>query len=216
MRRPVFTCSLPGGAILPSSSCQLRHCVCNLEKSYICMMCNCLSFIKKHIRSITKFHSRRHEGVFCGLIPPNKTSSPGKLKWQALQIGSFCQNFGCETPCKSVKTLIEDFLTTVLQSSMEDRKKLVIHLRSAWMTDRIRDFPVVQKQYFTNILHPRQYGTDSCHPPWRWHGPLMARFLGGPLRLNERAANNIFSSWISPSRNEPPTNVEKTFKIFLS
>jgi len=37
---------------------------------------------------------------------------------------------------------------------MEARKKLVIHLRSAWMTDRIRYFPVVEKQYFTNILHP--------------------------------------------------------------
>jgi len=36
MGRPAFTCSLPGGAILPSSR-QLRHCVCNLEKSYICM-----------------------------------------------------------------------------------------------------------------------------------------------------------------------------------
>jgi len=48
---------------------------------------------------------------------------------------------------------------------MEDRKKLVIHFRSAWMTDRIRYFPVVQKQYFTNILHPRQCGKDSCHPP---------------------------------------------------
>jgi len=37
---------------------------------------------------------------------------------------------------------------------MEDRKKLVIHLRSAWMTDRIRDFPVVQKQYFTTFYIP--------------------------------------------------------------
>ena len=51
MGRPVFTCSLPGGAILPSSPHQLRHCVCNLEKSYICMMCNYLSFrtISKNI-----------------------------------------------------------------------------------------------------------------------------------------------------------------------
>jgi len=38
----------------------------------------------------------------------------------------------------------------------------------------------------------------------------------GPLRLNERAANDIFSGWISLSRCKPPTNVEKTFKIFLS
>jgi len=49
------------------------------------------------------------------------------------------------------KALIEDFLMTILQSSMEDRKKLVIHLRSTWMTDRIQYFPVVHKQYFTNI-----------------------------------------------------------------
>jgi len=48
---------------------------------------------------------------------------------------------------------------------MEDRKKLVIHLRSTWMTGRIRYFCVVQKQYFTNILHPRQCGNNSCHPP---------------------------------------------------
>jgi len=46
--------------------------------------------------------------------------------------------------------------------------------------------------------------------------PLMVRFLGGPLRLNERAADDIFSGWISPSRYEPATNVEKTFKIFLN
>jgi len=46
MGRPIFTCSLPSGAILPPSPCQLRHCVCNFEKSYICMMCNCLSLTK--------------------------------------------------------------------------------------------------------------------------------------------------------------------------
>jgi len=65
----------------------------------------------------------------------------------------------------AAQTLIEDFLMTVLQSSMEGKKKLVIHLRSMWMTDRIRYFPVVQKQYYTNILHSRQCGKDSCHPP---------------------------------------------------
>jgi len=37
-----------------------------------------------------------------------------------------------------------------------------------------------------------------------------------PLRLNERAADDIFSGWISTSRYEPPADVEKTFKIFLS
>jgi len=72
---PVFTCSLPGGAILPSSPRQLRHCVCNLEKSYICMMCNCLSFIKKHIRSTTKFHSCRHEGLLWA-NPPKQNFKP--------------------------------------------------------------------------------------------------------------------------------------------
>ena len=44
----------------------------------------------------------------------------------------------------------------------------------------------------------------------------MVRISGGPLRLNERAANDIFSGWISPSRYEPPADVEKTIKIFLS
>ena len=44
----------------------------------------------------------------------------------------------------------------------------------------------------------------------------MVRILGGPLRLIKRAANNIFSGWTSPSRYEPPSDVEKTFKIFLS
>ena len=42
----------------------------------------------------------------------------------------------------------------------------------------------------------------------------MARFLGGPLRLNERAADDIFSGWISPSPYEPLDNVEKNFKFF--
>jgi len=31
------------------------------------------------------------------------------------------------------------------------------------------------------------------HLQWRWHGPLMVRILGGPLRLNERADYNNFS-----------------------
>ena len=31
-----------------------------------------------------------------------------------------------------------------------------------------------------------------------------------------RAANDIFSGWSAPSRYEPPADVEKTFKIFLS
>jgi len=44
----------------------------------------------------------------------------------------------------------------------------------------------------------------------------MIRIFGGSLRLNERAANDIFSGWTSLSRYEPPADVEKTFKIFLS
>ena len=43
----------------------------------------------------------------------------------------------------------------------------------------------------------------------------MVRILGGPLRLNERAANDIFSGWTWPSRYESPAGVEKTFKNFL-
>jgi len=41
----------------------------------------------------------------------------------------------------------------------------------------------------------------------------MDQILGGPLRLNERAAHNIFSGWILPSRYEPPANVEKTLQF---
>ena len=44
----------------------------------------------------------------------------------------------------------------------------------------------------------------------------MARISGRPLRLNERAANNIFSGRTSPSRYEPPADVEKNLKIFWS
>jgi len=44
--------------------------------------------------------------------------------------------------------------------------------------------------------------------------PLATR-LGGPLTFNERAANNIFSGWISLSRYESPTNFDKTFTICL-
>jgi len=44
----------------------------------------------------------------------------------------------------------------------------------------------------------------------------MVRFLGGPLRLNERAADDIFSGWTSPSRYKPPADVEKHYKLFLS
>jgi len=45
------------------------------------------------------------------------------------------------------------------------------------------------------------------------------RYLSGfwrVLRLNERAADDIFSGWSSASRYEPPANAGKTFKIFLS
>jgi len=44
------------------------------------------------------------------------------------------------------------------------------------------------------------------------NGPV----LGGPLRLSERAADDIFSGWISPSRYEPPNNIGITFTYFLS
>jgi len=39
----------------------------------------------------------------------------------------------------------------------------------------------------------------------------MARILGRLLRLNEQAANNIFSGWTSPSRYKPPADIEKNF-----
>jgi len=45
----------------------------------------------------------------------------------------------------------------------------------------------------------------------RLHGPLMVRILGGPLRLNERAANDIFSGWTSPNR---PLMLKKPSKMF--
>ena len=39
--------------------------------------------------------------------------------------------------------------------------------------------------------------------------------FGRPLKLNERAANNIFSGWTSPSRYEPPAGVEKNLPNFF-
>jgi len=48
----------------------------------------------------------------------------------------------------------------------------------------------------------------------------MARAANGPdfWRAAEvgRAANDIFSGLTSPNRYEPPADVEKNFKIFLS
>jgi len=123
-----------------------------------------MSFIKKHFRSTTKFHSRPHEGVFFWANPPKQNFNPPRNN-KHYKSGVLVKILDVKPPCRNVKTLIENFLTTVLQSSMEDRKKLVIHLRSTWMTDRIQYFPIVQKQYCTNILHPRHCGKDSCHPP---------------------------------------------------
>ena len=40
---------------------------------------------------------------------------------------------------------------------------------------------------------------------WAANGPVFGR-----------AADDIFSGWISPSRYEPPANFEETFKNFLS
>ena len=40
----------------------------------------------------------------------------------------------------------------------------------------------------------------------------MARILGGQLRLNERATDNIFSGWILPSR---PLMLKKILTFFL-
>jgi len=42
------------------------------------------------------------------------------------------------------------------------------------MTDRIQYFPIVQKQYFTNILHPRQCEKNSCHPPVKQQLPMIS------------------------------------------
>jgi len=41
----------------------------------------------------------------------------------------------------------------------------------------------------------------------------MAQAANGPVF--GRAADDIFSGWTSPSRYEPPTDVEKNFKIFF-
>ena len=111
-------------------------------------------------------------GSFVG--PTKKASSPTNWNNKHYKLAVFVKILDVKPPCTNAKTLIEDFLTTVLQSSMEDRKKLVIHLRSTWMTDRIRYFPVVQKQYFTNILHPGQCGKDSCHPPLNQQLPTIS------------------------------------------
>ena len=119
------------------------------------------------------FPSQR--GGLCGLIPPKQNFKPPQIKITSTTNRKFfVKVLDAKPPSTNVKTLMEDFLTTVLQSSVEARKKLVIHLRSTWMTDRIRYFPVVQKQYFTNILHPRQCGKDSCQPPLKQQLPIIS------------------------------------------
>ena len=44
----------------------------------------------------------------------------------------------------------------------------------------------------------------------------MVRILGGPLRLNVRAAHNIFSGWILPSRYDRPLMLKKPLQFFFS
>ena len=78
-----------------------------------------------------------------------KLQSPPNWNNKHQKSGVFVKILDVKPPCTNVKTLV-DFLTTVLQSSMEDRKKLVIHLRSTWMTYRIRYFPL-----FRNSISPR-------------------------------------------------------------
>jgi len=39
--------------------------------------------------------------------------------------------------------------------------------------------------------------------------------VGRASEVERAGANDIFSGWTSPSRYEPPADVEKTFKIFL-
>jgi len=103
--------------------------------------------------------------VFLWANPPKQNFNPPNWKSKHYKSGVFVKILDVKPPCANLKTLIEDFLTMVLQSSVEDRIKIVIHLRSTWMADRIRYIPVVQKQYFNNILHPRQCEKDRCHPP---------------------------------------------------
>jgi len=80
--RPVFTYSLPGGVTLPSSPHQLRHCVCNIEKSYICMMCNCLSLqkISKNIFVPLQIPFPLPGGELLWANPPRQNLKPPKLK----------------------------------------------------------------------------------------------------------------------------------------
>ena len=122
MGRPTFTCRLPGGAILHTYPCQLRHCVCNLEKSYICMMCNCLSFIKKIFVPLQSSIPVPTRGSFVGFSLHTKLQSPPRNN-KHYKSAVFVKILDVKPPCTNLKTLIEDFLTTVLQSSMKDRKK---------------------------------------------------------------------------------------------
>ena len=93
-----------------------------------------LHHCKIHIRSTTKFHvCCRHEGVFCWLTPPKKLQALPNWNNKHYKSGVFVKILDVKHPCPTVKTLIEDILTTVLKSSMKDRKKLVVHRRSTFI-----------------------------------------------------------------------------------
>jgi len=63
------------------------------------MMCNCLSFIKKHIRSTTKFHSSRHEGSFVGSSPQTKHQAPPNWNNKHYKSGDFVKILDVKPVC---------------------------------------------------------------------------------------------------------------------
>jgi len=63
--------------------------------------------IKKHIRTTTKFHSRRHEGGFCGLIPQTNFQAPKDWSSKHYKSGVFVKILDAKPPCTNVKPLLK-------------------------------------------------------------------------------------------------------------
>ena len=96
--------------------------------------------------------------------PQTKFQAPSNWNNKHYKSGVFVKILDVKPPCTYVKTLTEDFLTTVLQSSVEDRKKLLfISEARAWQI--APDIFPFFRNSISPTFNPRQCGKDSCHPP---------------------------------------------------
>jgi len=127
MGRPVYTCDLPGGAILPSSPVSYAT-ACVTLKSHTCVWCVIVCRSEQYQKTYS-YHYKVPFPSPGGLLwnnTPKKNFKSPQIEMTSTTNREFLPKFWMSTPCTDVKTLIEDFLTTLLQSSMEDRKKVSI------------------------------------------------------------------------------------------